>query len=71
MMKSNMHKHIKQSYKSLLMFFFSVKGEKAAEEKEKDKEKREETQPATEATDAKEKTDVSDVKKGTLHRLGR
>ncbi|XP_026171023.1 chromodomain-helicase-DNA-binding protein 3 isoform X2 [Mastacembelus armatus] len=38
-------------------------GEKAGEEKEKDKEKRDETPAATEATDAKDKTEVSDVKK--------
>ncbi|XP_075948794.1 chromodomain-helicase-DNA-binding protein 3 isoform X4 [Anarhichas minor] len=38
-------------------------GEKAWEGEEKDKEKREETPPATEATDAKDKTEVSDVKK--------
>ncbi|XP_070711097.1 chromodomain-helicase-DNA-binding protein 3 isoform X1 [Pempheris klunzingeri] len=37
--------------------------EKAGEEKEKDKEKREETPAATEATDAKDKTEASDVKK--------
>ncbi|XP_049425410.1 chromodomain-helicase-DNA-binding protein 3 isoform X4 [Epinephelus fuscoguttatus] len=38
-------------------------GEKLVEEKEKDKEKREESQTAAETTDAKEKTEVSDVKK--------
>ncbi|XP_031706525.1 chromodomain-helicase-DNA-binding protein 3 isoform X3 [Anarrhichthys ocellatus] len=38
-------------------------GEKAGEGEEKDKEKREETPPATEATDANYKTEVSDVKK--------
>lgn len=36
-----------------------------AEEKEKDKE----TPAATEATDAKDKAEVADVKKGTSHRL--
>ncbi|XP_078020469.1 chromodomain-helicase-DNA-binding protein 3 isoform X8 [Epinephelus lanceolatus] len=41
-------------------------GEKLAEEKEKDKEKREESQTAAETTDAKEKTEVSDVKKEEL-----
>lgn len=39
-------------------------GEKALEEKEK--EKREETPAASETTDNKEKPEVSDVKKGTL-----
>ncbi|XP_039996406.1 chromodomain-helicase-DNA-binding protein 3 isoform X2 [Xiphias gladius] len=38
-------------------------GEKTREEREKDKEKREETLTATEATDAKEKSEVADVKK--------
>ncbi|KAK2863071.1 hypothetical protein Q5P01_002604 [Channa striata] len=38
-------------------------GEKAGEDKEKDKEKREETSTATEASDAKDKTEVTDVKK--------
>ncbi|XP_042368123.1 chromodomain-helicase-DNA-binding protein 3 isoform X3 [Plectropomus leopardus] len=39
------------------------KGEKTVEEKEKDKEKQEETQTAAETADAKEKSEVSDVKK--------
>lgn len=41
-------------------------GEKAGEERVKEKEKREET--PTETTDAKEKTEVADLKKGTSHR---
>lgn len=48
---------------------FPAEGEKAAQEKEKDKEKRGETPTATEATDAKDKTEVSDVKKGMSHCL--
>ncbi|GLD53796.1 chromodomain-helicase-DNA-binding protein 3 [Lates japonicus] len=38
-------------------------GEKAGEEREKDKEKREDIPTVTEATDAKEKSDLADVKK--------
>lgn len=41
---------------------FPAEGEKLAEEKEKDKE-------TTEATDAKDKAEAADVKKGTSHRL--
>lgn len=42
--------------------FFPVEAEKASEEKEK-------TPTATEASDAKDKTEVADVKKGTSHCL--
>uniref|UniRef100_A0A669E468 Chromodomain helicase DNA binding protein 3 n=1 Tax=Oreochromis niloticus TaxID=8128 RepID=A0A669E468_ORENI len=41
-----------------------AEGERAGEEKEKEKEKREGTPTTTETTDAKDKTEVSDVKKG-------
>lgn len=45
------------------MFFFPAEGEKAGEEKQKDKE----TPTATEATEAKDKPEVADVKKGISH----
>lgn len=51
----------------IVTFSLPAEAEKAAEEKEKDKERREET--ATEATDAKDKTEAADVKKGTSHCL--
>ena len=45
------------------LFDFPVEGEKAGEEREKDREKREET----EATDARDKSEAADVKKGASH----
>lgn len=50
----------------VILFVSPAEGEKAAEEKEKDKE----TPTAIEATDAKDKTEVADVKKGMSHCLG-
>lgn len=44
--------------------FVFAEGERVGEEKEKEKEKREGTPTTTETTDAKDKTEVSDVKKG-------
>lgn len=78
-MKSDMHKQMNQvcveQYSRsvpvlIVMFvFFLAEAEKTGEEKEKDKDKHEETQTATEATDAKDKTEVADVKKGMSHCL--
>lgn len=48
---------------------YILTGEKAGEEKEKDKEKRDDTPKATEATDAKEKSEAADVKKGSSDAL--
>lgn len=48
---------------------FLPDAEKTGEEKDKEKEKREETPAATEATDAKDKSEAADMKKGTFHSL--
>lgn len=47
-----------------MIVFFPTEGEKPGEEKDKDKAKPEE---APSATDAKDKTEAPDVKKGTPH----
>ena len=48
---------------------FLPDAEKTSEEKDKEKEKREETPAATEATDAKDKSEAADMKKGKSHSL--
>lgn len=44
-------------------------GEKAGEEKEKDKEKRDDAATTTEVAEAKEKSEAADVKKGASEAL--
>lgn len=48
---------------------FLPDAEKAGEEKDKEKEKREETPATMEATDAKDKSEAADMKKGMSHCL--
>lgn len=48
---------------------YILTAEKAGEEKEKDKEKRDDAATTTEVTEAKEKSEAADVKKGASEAL--
>lgn len=60
-MKSNVHKQVCLT-EGLVVF---AEGEKSGEEKEKDKR----GEPMTEATDAKNKMEAADMKRGVYHLL--
>lgn len=63
-MKQDCAEQCTKALLALIVMFIPAEGEKTGEEREKDKEKREDIPTATEVTDAKEKSDLADVKKG-------